>query len=174
MRNLILSLIFLGVAGYGVVILYNKIEFDDLGILEKSYTYPDTIRVTNQAGKEIPITLQGRSSSYLEFETTNGQKFVYPIASLSEDSQTLIMKYPDQGISDSASYLSSGGMKLDDVYLVQMEDEKRNLIAKIDELNLKASAAIGDSEQRTYERKIERLQKELADIEAKISKRQNP
>ena len=69
MRNLILSLIFFGIAGYAVKILYEEFEYGDSGLIEKTYSYPDKITIENQNGSKIQITLLGRNSNYLEFKS---------------------------------------------------------------------------------------------------------
>ncbi len=172
MRNLILSLIFLGIAGYAAKILYEKFEYSDSGFLEKTYSYPDEIVIVNQNGSEIQITLLGRNSNYLEFTNKNGQKFVYPIRSLSEQSQALIIKYPNNGIENISAYLSSGSIEINDAYIIQLEDEIRKIKAEIRQLEDKANATRSQTELRTIERKIDELREEIAELESKIASRQ--
>ena len=172
MRNLILALFFIGITVYGTKVFLDNFAYSGNGFLRKSYDYPDAIEITNQEGTEIPITLLGRSSKYLEFENKDGREFVYPIHSLSEESQRLVMKYPENGIKNVALHLSSGNMELNDVHLMQLKDQVRKIRDKIGQLSAKADITQSETEKRTYERDIERLQEEAALIEEKIFNRQ--
>jgi hypothetical protein len=172
MRNLVISLIFLGIAGYAAKILYEKFEHSNSGLMEKTYSYPDEIAIENQNGSEIQITLLGRNSNYLELANKDGKKFVYPIRSLSEQSQALIIKYPNNGIEDISAYLSSGSVEINDVYIIQLEDEIRKIKAEIKRLEDKANATRSQTELRTIERKIDELREEIAELENKIASRQ--
>ena len=170
MRNLILFLIFLGIAGYAAKILYEKFEYSSL--VEKTYAYPDEIKIENQNGSKIQVTLLGRNSNYLEFKQKDGQKFIYPIRSLSEKSQILVMKYPNNGIEDMTSYLSSGNIEMNDVYIIQLEDEIHKIEAEIERLESKANATRSQTELRTIGRKIDELREEIAELKEKIARRQ--
>lgn len=172
MRNLILSLVFLGIAGYGAKTIYDNFEFSEFSFLEGTYSYPDKITIENQNGSEIQITLLGRNLTYIEFTQKNGRKFVYPIRSLSEKSKALVMKYPNNGIEDASAYLSSGDMEMNDVYIIQLESEIRGIRAEIGRLNNKAGASRSQIDSRTIERKIDELHEEIAELENKIASRQ--
>ena len=173
MKNLLLSLIFFIVVGYACKVAYDKFTYGGDNILKKTYSYPAKITIKNKEGLEIQITLLGRSSSYLKFKKKKGsQGYVYPISSLSEKSKVLILKYPDTGLGDISSYLSSGNMKLEDVYVVHLEEEIRRMEAEISRLALQASATQSKSEVRTIQRKIEMLEKEIAEIRHKLADRQ--
>ena len=175
MRNLLLALIFLGAVGYMGVILYERVassEFFSEGLLGKTFSYPDTIKVENKDGSTIQITLIGRSLTHIQFSREDGRKFVYPIDSLSEKSQALVMKYPNNGIQDISSYLASGDMELKDVYVQQLEEEIRKINEKIERLSRKAASTQSQVEKRTIEREIEDLREEIAEIEDEIAERQ--
>ena len=171
MRNIILSLIFIGFAGYAAKILYDNFNYSENGFLEKTYAYPDKITVINKEGSKIQITLLGRNSRYLKFQKKESNTFVYPINSLSEKSQALVMKYPESGIDDVSSYLSSSDIELKDAYIIQLEEEIRKLNKEIESLEARANAATSKTERRTIERKIEALIKEVSELESKIAKR---
>ena len=171
MRNLILSLIFLGLAGYGVKIVYDRFSDSEANFFEKTYAYPDTITVQNKEGSKIKITLLGRSSKYVRFKKKDDREFVYSISSLSEKTQAIIMKYPENGVGDLSSYLSSGDMQLEDVYVTQLEEEIRRMEEEIRRLEAMASSTQSKTELRTIERKIEVLEKEIAEARYKISTR---
>lgn len=172
MRNIILALLLLGITVYAVKTFYNNPEYIEGMFVEKEYAYPDEITIKNENGSEIQITLLGRNSNYLKFNRKDGQRFVYPINSLSEKSQTLVMKYPDSGIGDVSSYLSSGDMELKDAYIVQLEDEIRKIRAKKALLETKAEATTSQTELRTLEREISRMDYEITELENKIASRQ--
>lgn len=171
MRNIILTLIFLGLSVYAVKTFYSNSEYIEGMFIEKKYAYPDEITIKNKNGSEIQITLLGRNSSYLKFNRKDGQSFVYPINSLSETSQTLVMKYPDNGIGDVSSYLSSGDMKLEDAYIAQLEDEIRKIRANKVRLEAKAEATVSQAELRTLEREISLMDHEIAELKNKIASR---
>jgi peptidoglycan hydrolase CwlO-like protein len=172
MRNLILFLIFLGVAGYSAKFLFSSFGYSNGSLQLKSYSYPDKIVIENKEGSEIQITLLGRSSMYLEFNQQDGRKFIYPIRSLSEKSQELVMKYPENGIKDASAQLSNGGIEMNDVYIIQMEAEISKIEAEIARLKMKASATGSKTEARTLEREIDELREEIADLKDKIARRQ--
>lgn len=171
MRNLILSFIFLGLAGYGAKIAYDRFVYNEGNFFEKTYTYPDTITVKNEEGSKIRITLLGRSRKYVKFEKKSGREFVYPISSLSEQSQAVIMKYPESGVGDVSFYLSSGDMELKDVYITQLEEEIRKIEDKKNRLKAKASGTQSRTELRTIEREIEALDEEIAELRDAIASR---
>lgn len=172
MRNLIIALIFLGITGYAVTIFFNNFEYTNGRLSEKIYSYPDTVVIENQEGTEIKVTLLGRNSNYLQFEQKNGRKFIYPIGSLSEKCQTLVMKYPDSGIEDVSEYLSSGNIEMNDAYIIQLETEVSKLKAEAKRLQSKADATMSQTELRTLDRKIEKLYEEITKLEDKIASRQ--
>lgn len=169
MQNLILFLIFLGLAGYAAKVSYDKFSYDGGNVFEKNYAYPDKITVENKEGFKIQIILLGRNSSYLEFKKKDGSKFVYAISSLNEESQALVMKYPESKISDMSSYLSSGNVELKDVYMTQTEEEIRRIEAEIKRLNDKANATQSTTELRTIERRIEALIREISELRSKMA-----
>ena len=171
MRNVILSLIFLGLTGYGAKIAYDKFNLNKDTLLGMSYEYPDQIKVTNAKGKAISITLLGRDEKYLKFRNDAGKEFVYSIDSLSDQSQALVMKYPESGMTGIDAHLSSGNVELNDVYVRQLKDEIEKKQKEISNLVMKSSAESSDAGRRTYERKIERIQSEIADLESKIATR---
>lgn len=171
MRNLIVSLIFLGIAGFAVKYIIDDYEYNNGRIQEKTYLYPDTIVIENKEGAKIEITLLARNSTHLEFKQQNGRKSIYPIRSLSQKSQTEVMKYPDTGIQDASAYLSGGGIEMNDVYIIQMEGEIRKIREEIQRLNVKAKSTTSQTELRTLERKIETLNEDIADLENKIASR---
>ena len=171
MRNLILALIFLGIAGYAAKVAFEKFAYGEGNFFEKPYAYPDRITVENKDGSKIQITLLGRSSSYIKFEKKGGRKFVYPISALSKKSQAMVMKYPENGIGDVSSYLSSGEIELKDVYVTQLEEEIRRMEAELENLEARANATQSKTELRTIERKMEALTKEIAEVRYKIANR---
>ena len=171
MRNLILALIFLGIAGYAAKVAFEKFAYGEGNFFEKTYAYPDRITVENKDGSKIQITLLGRSSSYIKFEKKGGRKFVYPISALSKKSQAMVMKYPENGIGDVSSYLSSGEIELKDVYVTQLEEEIRRMEAELENLEARANATQSKTELRTIERKMEALTKEIAEVRYKIANR---
>ena len=169
MRNLILSLIFFGIAGYAAKVAYDEFVYGEGNFFEKTYSYPDKITVENKEGSKIQVTLLGRNSSYVKFQKEGIREFVYPISSLSEKSQVMVMKYPESGIGDVSSYLSSGEMELKDVYVIQLEEEVRKMEAELKNLEARANATQSKTELRTIERKMEALTKEIAEMRYKIA-----
>ena len=171
MRNLILSIVFLSLAGYAAKVAYDKFTYDKSYFFKKTYSYPDNMMVVNKEGSEIQITLLGRNSIHIKFKKKGDREFVYPIISLSKESQVMVMKYPESGIGDVSLYLSSGDVELKDVYIMQLEEEIRKIETEINNLNAKASATQSKTELRTIERKIEVLNKEISEIRYKIANR---
>ena len=171
MRNLILSMIFLGLAGYGAKVVYDRFVYNEGNLFERTYVYPATITVENKEGSKIQITLLGRSQKYVKFKKESGREFVYSISSLNEKSQAIIMKYPENGVGDVSSYLSSGDMKLEDVYVTQLEEEIRKMDDEKSRLMAKAKGTKSKTELRTIERKIEDLDREITELRDTIANR---
>lgn len=171
MKNLVSFLIFICIAVYTAVLVYDKFISDDSAFFEKTYTYPDQITVRNDEGSAIQITLLGRSADYIEFERKDGSQFAYPIKSLNEKSILLVMKYPETDIKNMSSHLSNGSIKLDDAYTMQLTEEIHRIEAKIERLDVKAGATQSQTELRTLERKKESLYEEIAVLKSKIAER---
>ena len=173
MKNLLLGIILLGIAGYSGMLIYDKLTFLDSDTTDKiTYSYPETITITNLQGDTLKVTLLARNKSHIELRRDDDQLFVYPIASLSKGTQEMVLRYPNTGIKNASHYLSGGNMDLSDVYVQQLESEIQKMKKLIAELERKASSTQSLTEQRSIERKIEALEAEITEIEAKIADRQ--
>ena len=171
MRNLIVSLIFFAVVGYSAKLFFNNFEYRNGGFEAKLHSYPDEVIIENQKGTEIQVILLGRNSTHLEFNQKDGRKFIYPISSLSNQSQVLVMQYPENGIEDASEYLSTGNIGISDVYIMQLETEMREIRTEIGRLENKATAATSQTESRTLEREINKLREDIVELEDRIAKR---
>ncbi len=80
MRNLLMSIIFIGISGYIGSILYQRMFIDGVFIApvqEQStnalFAYPDRIEIERVDGRKIEVTLLGRNASHLQFYREDGK-----------------------------------------------------------------------------------------------------
>ena len=179
MRNLLMSIIFIGIAGYIGSILYQRMFIDGVftaPVEEKStnalFAYPDSIEIERVDGRKIVVTLLGRNASHLQFNREDGQEFVYAIESLSGKSQELVRKYPSLGIKNAAKYMAQGMLGLEDLHIQQLEQVIRNIDEKLKRYSAEFEVSVSQVERRTIERKMEGLMQERIEMQRQISERQ--
>ena len=179
MRNLIISIIFLGIVGYLGTMLYNqaflsKDQDEQIEALSGShvYSYPAAVNIKNAVGREMMVTLLGRSEMHIQFARQDGKKFVYPISSLDLAAQTLISKYPNDGIKNAVAYMDQGSLKLGDLYVQELEKRIREIDKEVEDLSRGYASSNGNTEKRTIRREVEKLQAERVDLQSKIADRQ--
>jgi len=178
-RNLIISIIFLGIVGYLGTMLYNqaflsKDQDEQIEALSGShvYSYPAAVNIKNAVGREMMVTLLGRSEMHIQFARQDGKKFVYPISSLDLAAQTLISKYPNDGIKNAVAYMDQGSLKLGDLYVQELEKRIREIDKEVEDLSRRYASSNGNTEKRTIRREVEKLQAERVDLQSKIADRQ--
>ena len=94
------------------------------------YSYPAAVNIKNAVGREMMVTLLARSGTHIQFARPDGEEFVYPISSLDLAAQTLISKYPNDGIKNAVAYMDQGSLKLGDLYVQELEKRIRELIKR--------------------------------------------
>ena len=80
MRNLIMSIVFLGIAGYLGTILYQRVASSEgpaeLAIKNQAsdvaYSYPARVEIKSADGRVIQVTLLGRSATHIQFTREDG------------------------------------------------------------------------------------------------------
>ena len=136
------------------------------------YSYPAAVNIKNAVGREMMVTLLGRSEMHIQFARQDGKKFVYPISSLDLAAQTLISKYPNDGIKNAVAYMDQGSLKLGDLYVQELEKRIREIDKKVEGLSRRYASSNGNTEKRTIRREVEKLQAERVDLQSKIADRQ--
>ncbi len=136
------------------------------------YSYPAAVNIKNSVGREMMVTLLGRSGTHIQFARPDGEEFVYPISSLDLAAQTLISKYPNDGIKNAVAYMDQGSLKLGDLYVQELEKRIREIDKKVEGLSRGYASSNGNTEKRTIRREVEKLQAERVDLQSKISDRQ--
>ena len=179
MRNFVISIIFLGGVGYFGSILCERMLFSEDGTEQveveavgHGYVYPENVVIKSADGREMMVTLLGRSASHIQFiREDDGQEFVYPINSLDLDAQALVSRYPNVGIQNGSEYLEKGSLEVSDLYLQEMEKSLRKIDEKIQDLSRAFAGCSGNTERRTLRREMERLEVEKVKLQRKISGR---
>ncbi len=136
------------------------------------YNYPAAVNIKNSVGREMMVTLLGRSGTHVQFARQDGEEFVYPISSLDLAAQTLISNYPNDGIKNAVAYMDQGSLKLGDLYVQELEKRIREIDKKVEGLSRGYASSNGNTEKRTIRREVEKLQAERVDLQSKISDRQ--
>ena len=136
------------------------------------YSYPAAVNIKNSVGREMMVTLLARSGTHIQFTRPDGEEFVYPISSLDLAAQTLISKYPNDGIKNAVAYMDQGSLKLGDLYVQELEKRIREIDKKVEGLSRGYASSNGNTEKRTIRREVEKLQAERVDLQSKISDRQ--
>jgi hypothetical protein len=173
-----ISVIFLGIVGYLGTILYKKALGEDLTAEEAGEAivlnaYPGRIEIESLDGRVIEVTLLGRNQSYIQFlRDGDEQQFDYPMASLSPDSQTLVLSYPDVWINDQSTIIAEETTdSLEQIYVQNLKIE----IGRIDEnaelLRKRSGETQSKTDRRTIMRELQALRLQRAELTMKISER---
>ncbi|MGJ8641209.1 MAG: hypothetical protein ACSHYA_17600 [Opitutaceae bacterium] len=179
MRNSILSVCFLCLAGYlGYAAIYDRQRIEwllDL-FVNKTYEYPDSVELVSTDGRTLKVILFERTQSHIRFEREDTREsFVYPINLLSSKSQKLIFKYPASGkLSSSIGSASSDSSDeaLDEIYLEQSRIALARINQKIAELHREFNATPSMAAKRGYFREAEVLENQKNELIRKIAERE--
>ena len=176
MRNLFMSVIFLGIVGYLGSILYERalLSEDEVvtEVVEGVYAYPASVVIKNAEGSEMMVTLLGRSGTHIQFSREDREEFVYPIDSLDSAAQALVRQYPNGGIKNAAVHMAKGSLEVGDLYVQELEKRIREIDKEVADLSRKYGSSNGNTAKRTIRREVERLQAEKVELQGKISERQ--
>ncbi|MEM8867303.1 MAG: hypothetical protein AAGC73_03455 [Verrucomicrobiota bacterium] len=178
-RNLILSVIFFGVAVYLGSIIFDKLT--EQSFLDKNgaspaafpvYGYPAKLELSSKTGNALGVSLIGRSESKIQFiRVGDGEIFVYPIADLSRSSQEIVLNYPINGLQNASDYMTGGAVTLGDVYVEQLRVRIKKIDQEIDVLTKRYEASQSTADKRRIENVISDLREERIECEAKINER---
>ena len=162
----------MGIVGYLASMLYDRAFLSKAQDDGHVYSYPAAVNIKNAVGREMMVTLLGGSGTHIQFARQDSQEFVYPISSLDLAAQTLISKYPNDGIKNAVAYMDQGSLKLGDLYVQELEKRIREIDKKVEGLSRGYASSNGNTEKRTIRREVEKLQAERVDLQSKISDRQ--
>ena len=172
MRKLIISIIFLGIVGYLASMLYDRAFLSKAQDDGHVYSYPAAVKIKNAVGREMMVTLLGRSGTHIQFARPDSQEFVYPISSLDLAAQTLISKYPNDGIKNVVINMDQGSLELGDLYVQQLKERIQGIDKEVENLSRGYASSNGNTEKRTIGREVEKLQAERVELQGKIADRQ--
>ena len=172
MRNLMISIIFLAIVGYFGSMLYDQAFLSKAQAGGHAYAYPSAVNIKNAVGREMSVTLLGRSGTHIQFTRPDGQEFVYPINSLDLDAQALVGKYPNDGIKNAVVSMDNGSLELGDLYAQQLEKKIWGIDKEVEDLSRGYAISNGNTEKRTMDREMEKLQAEKMKLQDKIPERQ--
>lgn len=183
MKNFLISILFLGVAGYVSMHLYESWRAGDwlkegadaaegiIGSVEE-LSYPARIEIENIDGATIAITLLARNASHIQFKRSIDEKpFVYPIVQLVSGSKGLVEKYPNTGLMNAGDHIGDFGIELGDAHVEQLRVGIRRIDEKIHRLKLDFSKNEGKTARRTIYRKIQGLERDRVNLEIEIAER---
>ena len=169
----------MGIVGYLGSMLYDRAflskaqdELVEAQAVGHEYAYPSAVNIKNALGREMMVTLLARSGTHIQFARQDSQEFVYPISSLDLAAQTLISKYPNDGIKNAAMYMDQGSLELGDLYVQELEKRIRGIDKEVENLSRGYASSNGSTEKRTIGREVEKLQAERVELQGKIADRQ--
>jgi alpha-galactosidase len=172
-----MSVFFLGIAGYMGTILYERASAESRGgskpaAVVEMYNYPARVELESAEGRILAVTLQGRSEEHVQFTREDGEEFVYPIASLALEAQTLVRRYPNVRIKNAGIHLNHGSLELGGLYVQQLQEAIQEIDQKVNDLSREYASSVGQTAKRTIRRKVEGLQAEKIELNRKITERQ--
>ena len=184
MKNLVLTLLFLGLGGYLGFILYLKWADSEVDaspeIVESvpKYVYPAELTVENAEGRQIEISLVARDETYIQFHR-NGEPtlFTYPITDLSRDSKERVRAYPVVKLLVVSNEPPDEGndntpLSLEAMHINQLRQVIERIDGRVADLRRQVNSARSRTDRRTAERQIEALLREKQEHEAAIASRQ--
>ena len=176
MRNLIISIIFLGIVGYLGSMLYDQAFLSKAKAGGLVYGYPGAVNIKNAVGREMMVTLLARSGTHIQFTRPDGQEFVYPISSLDLAAQTLISKYPNDGIKNAvASEVPEvvPQVRVEDLHISGMNEILVDLHEELRLLGYRHAAAETRAQKRTVANDIEAIQLKIKKVKLKQAEHQS-
>ena len=176
MRKLIISIIFLGIVGYLASMLYDRAFLSKAQDDGHVYSYPAAVNIKNAVGREMMVTLLGRSGTHIQFARPDSQEFVYPISSLDLAAQTLISKYPNDGIKNVvASEVPEvvPQVRVEDLHISGMNEILVDLHEELRLLGYRGAAAETKAQRRTVSNDIEAIQLKIRKTELKLAEHQS-
>ncbi len=176
MKNFILSVFFLGLAGYLGWILYER-EFQT-DVVESptaaSQVWADPVQMDIERvdGRKISVTLLARNDTHIQFiRESDGKRYTYPIRSLSERCKELVEAYPIVVIQGMDAELANQNAELGDVYVSELRERVQRIDETIKSLRHDYKSSSSQVEKRTISRKIQDLMSEREGHEAEIEQR---
>ena len=144
------------------------------------YSYPAAVNIKNAVGREMMVTLLARSGTHIQFTRPDGEEFVYPISSLDLAAQTLISKYPNDGIKNAVAHVDQESLEtidnkpLADHHVTGMYKARMDLREELRLLkNYHLPAAETKSEKNTVIKDIKAIELKIRKVELKIAEHQS-
>ncbi|MGJ8641208.1 MAG: hypothetical protein ACSHYA_17595 [Opitutaceae bacterium] len=188
MKNFLVAIIFIGVAAYIGLTLYNswvegdwaengtEIPAEEIEAPSEIINqYPANLEVESVDGRKISITLTGRTATHIQFKRiADGEAFVYPIENLVSNSKQLIEQYPANGL-DPTDVVASGendDTNVGDVYVKELQVAIDRIDQKLKQLTIDFHATNSKTKRRTIENKADELKFERNALIGKIRNRE--
>ncbi|MDG1301199.1 MAG: hypothetical protein P8R37_06380 [Opitutae bacterium] len=171
MRNLVLSIIFLGIVGYLGSMLYDRAFLSRAQDDGHVYSYPATVNIKDAADREMLVTLLARSGTHIQFARQDSQEFVYPISSLDLATQALIRMYPNDGIKNALEVSEvAPQISIKDLHISGMNERLADLHEELRLLRgYRLPAAETNSQRRTVSNDIEAIKLKIRKVELKLA-----
>ena len=177
----------MGIVGYLATMLYDqaflsKDQDEQIEAVSGShvYSYPAAVKIKNAVGREMMVTLLGRSEMHIQFARQDSEEFVYPISSLDLAAQTLISKYPNDGIKNAVAHVDQESLEtidnkpLADHHVTGMYKARMDLREELRLLkNYHLPAAETKSEKNTVIKDIKAIELKIRKVELKIAEHQS-
>ena len=196
MKNLLVTILFLGIASYVGLLLYESWGKGDwltqkvsetgddksatntgpmaLSVEDEvaSLSYPANVSIESLDGRKIDVILVARSASDIQFErSADGQYFTYPLNELVDESRAMLLAYAETGLIEGVSQSTDTSVTLSDHYSAQLEERITKIEKLIQSKRLQFDATPSKTEKRTLIRQMEKLVRERADLSQKLAVR---
>ena len=141
-----------------------------------AYSYPAAVNIKNAVGREMMVTLLARSGTHIQFTRPDGEEFVYPISSLDLAAQTLISKYPNDGIKYAvASEVPEVGpqVRVKDLHISGMNERLVDLREEWRLLRYRLNAEGSIMGKRNVSHDINEIEAKISKVEWKLAEHQS-
>ncbi len=176
MKNLILALVFLGLAAYVGQLVYERVsehEWSDDGEKTEALIYPFEMELESADGRCIDVTILGRNDEFVQFKRkVDGGTFAYPIAGLSAGSRKKVVAYPVTGLTEAQSLLRQGQLTLSQAHIEQLKERIHEIEAELEDLQRRHDISSSKVERRTMQREAEALMRERDALGREIAEKQ--
>lgn len=124
----------------------------------ESFEYPKGLRLVNQEGVALEVNLLARNNRYIEFERIfDGSEHLYLIESLSPDSQKLVLRFPDTGLSMNSGYANTAKLTKDEVYVESLRGSIEKIDLKLNDLSALSARGVDAARARSIRQQMNEL-----------------
>ncbi|MEN8662770.1 MAG: hypothetical protein ACN4GF_00915 [Lentimonas sp.] len=183
MKNFIVAVLFLGVAAYFGMLLYDswsngdwlksEAVVEEAVVAEVVLSYPAVLDIQSSDGREMSIKLIARNGTHIQFDRiVDGERYVYPMDKLVPQSRARVEAYPSLGLIEVGKDALGGDLNLEDTYVQQLRDAIRRIDDKIKSFSVDFEITQSSTDKRTIVRKLQLLESERLELLSKIAERE--